>query len=67
MTQLSSMDAALISLQLVALTLINLPLAHDMVSHALRCPVMNSQLDFDDLCFLLLEEDSVLLSQGKLL
>lgn len=48
--QLLLMDSALTSLQLTALILTKLPPAYDMVSHALRVQVTNSQLDFDDLC-----------------
>ena len=65
-TKLLSMGAALSSLQMVALIIIKLPLDYDMVSRALRVQVTTKQLDFDDLNSLLLEEESLLVSQGKL-
>ena len=64
--QLFSMGAALSSLQLVALIIIKLPPDYDMVSWALRVQVTTKHVDFDDLNSLLLEEESLLVSQGKL-
>lgn len=52
--------------QLAALVLTKLPREYDIVSRELQCRVTKDQLDFDDLSSLLVEEESVLLSQGKL-
>ena len=61
------MGEALSSLQLATLINIKLPPDYDMVSRALRVRVTTKQLDFDDLSSLLLEEESLIMSQGKLL
>ena len=64
--QLLAMGAALTSSQLSALILTKLPPDYDMVARALRCQISKTNLDFDDLSSLLLEEEIVLVSQGKL-
>lgn len=63
--QLLAMSAALSYAQLASLILTKLPSDYDMVARALRCQVTKNQLDFDDLSSLLLEEESVLVAQGK--
>ena len=63
--QLLAMGAALTSSQLSTLILTKLPPDYDMVARALRCQISKTNLDFDDLSSLLLEEEIVLVSQGK--
>ena len=64
--QLSAMNSPLTSTQLAALVLTKLPEEYEMVSRALRLQVTKEQLEFDDLSSFLIEEEAVLISQGKI-
>lgn len=59
------MNSALYSTQLAALVLIKLPEDYDVISKALRLQVTKNKLEFDDLSSLLIEEEAILIAQGK--
>ena len=64
--QLAVMESSLSSTQLAALVLTKLSEDYDMVGKALRLQITKNKLEFEDLSSFLLEEESVLISQGKL-
>ena len=64
--QLMAIDAAITSSQLASLVLTKVPDEYDMVAKALRSQLTDKQLDFEHLSSLLLEEEIVLIGQGKL-
>ena len=63
--QLLAMNSALTGTQLAALVLVKLPADYDSISQSLRLQVTKNKLEFDDLSSLLIEEETVLISKGK--
>ena len=63
--QLLAMGVTLSSGQLATLILMKLPLDYRVISQALQCRVIKNKLNFDDLDSLLLEEESILITQGS--
>ena len=64
--QLLAMNSALTGIQLAALVLVKLPADYDSISQSsLRLQVTKNKLEFDDLSSLLIEEEAVLISKGK--
>ncbi|MCO5560548.1 hypothetical protein L7F22_014163 [Adiantum nelumboides] len=63
--QLLAMNSSLTSTQLAALVLTKLPEEYETVLRALRLQVTEEKLEFDDLSSFLIEEETKLISQGK--
>ena len=63
--QLLAMNSALTGTQLAALVLVKLPADYDSISQSLRLQVTKNKLEFDDLSSLLIEEETVLIEEGK--
>ncbi|MCO5601782.1 hypothetical protein L7F22_055907 [Adiantum nelumboides] len=64
--QLAVMESSLSNPQLAALVLTKLPEDYDIVGKALRLQITKNKLEFDDLSSFLIEEEFVLIAQGKL-